>query len=461
MKQYSRQFIEEIINHLDPKITSFFNQKKNVMNFGTNDLVVLVNESLITNFKGLTLKEDLVPIITTIKKTRNRRKSRWYDSYVNNINNMQYSDPKHPLAQIISLARILPIDKYAAAFGFETVEEIIQDKLEKALIWKTNVNSFFIEFPGIDTQSDKTIFKVLKIDIALDAWRYIYTELNGNVNSFLVMYPDSLVDKPLFGPTAITMIMQNAGKDLLKEIIKDEDNKTVMEVEVSKGKFIPPTTLEPFDFKLLTTVIANTNGSTFYKDRTVTMNMNELARGIVNYNPGTRVFNKIRNTCEKLVAYHYSYVVDEHNIFFNLFDHIDIDTEKKQATFMFSEILSNAIIQEKLITIASPAYNVLQNALSIIICSAMKREQIYNQDSLVGDYSYAFFQKIVRFKSSNKKTNIKLLSNSLQEFVNNKLIIKSFKVSSVGLFTIEFLELSKAELEDLERNTKEIIDGSR
>lgn len=87
-------------------------------------------------------------------------------------------------------------------------------------------------------------------------------------------------------------------------------------------------------------------------------------------------------------------------MYFNLFDNIAIkeDAERPYAIAQFGEILSNAIIQKKLISITSSSYDVLQNNLSKIICYALKREQIANQESLTNEYSYTYFQKIVRFK---------------------------------------------------------------
>ena len=46
-----------------------------------------------------------------------------------------------------------------------------------------------------------------------------------------------------------------------------------------------------------------------------------------------------------------------------------------------------------------------------------------------------------------------LLKESLQEFVDNQVIIKEFSVSSIGVFTIHFLELSRAEISDLGLST--------
>lgn len=70
--------------------------------------------------------------------------------------------------------------------------------------------------------------------------------------------------------------------------------------------------------------------------------------------------------------------------------------------------------------------------------------------------SYTYFQKIVRFKLKNKKKNLQLIQESLQEFVDNKIAIESFELKN-GVFVIHFLPLSQAEIEDLHfDNTKAV-----
>lgn len=149
-------------------------------------------------------------------------------------------------------------------------------------------------------------------------------------------------------------------------------------------------------------------------------------------------------------------------MYFNLFDNITIkeDAERPYAIAQFGEILSNAIIQKKLISITSASYDILTNNLSRIICYAMKREQIANQETKMNEYSYTYFQKIVRFKLKNKKKNMQLIQESLQEFVENQIAIKHFELRN-GIFIIQFLPLSDAEIEDLNFDRTKLIQSNR
>ena len=150
MEQYSRQFIEELSKHIDPAIIDFFNMKHDLFKFPASNIPELIDETLMDYLEGKTSREDLVPIINKIKKSRLQKRARWYTSYIDDIEHLTIDDPKHPLAHVINLARSLPIDQYAAMFGNKEIDDIIEDYKQKAKEWKDNSNSLLILFPTIN-----------------------------------------------------------------------------------------------------------------------------------------------------------------------------------------------------------------------------------------------------------------------------------------------------------------------
>ena len=83
----------------------------------------------------------------------------------------------------------------------------------------------------------------------ISAWKYIESELAGNIDSYLRMYPVDLVDKPLFSPSSFTLMMETASNNLLKEIITDDDGDELLEVTVDNGKLTPPKSMDTDDLK--------------------------------------------------------------------------------------------------------------------------------------------------------------------------------------------------------------------
>ena len=453
MEQYSRRFIEELANHIDPVIIDYFNNKKNLLNFSAKSVPELIDETLMDYLEGKSSREDLIPIINKIKKSRLQKRSRWYKNYINDINTISIDDPNHPLANIVIMAKTLPVDDYSKVFGNKELSEIIEDQKEAATRWKDDSNSLLIDFPGISSRTSNSIYSSLKNDLIISAWKYIENELAGNIDSYLRLFPVDLVDKPLFSPSSFTLMMETASNNLLKEIITDEDGKELLEVTVDSGKLTPPKAMDSNDLKLVNAFISNINMQEFYKEKSVVVDLNTLGKEVVDYHVGKNVINKIE--------YNFSYEEAGSKIYFNLFDNIVIkeDAERPYAIAQFGEILSNAIIKKKLISITSASYDVLDNNLSRIICYAMKREQIANQETFTGEYNYTYFQKIVRFKLKNKKKNLLLIKESLQEFVDNNIVIDSFELKN-NVFIIKFLPLSDAEIQDLNFDKSKMIDGA-
>ena len=162
MEQYSRRFIEELANHIDPVIIDYFNKKRNLLNFSAENVAELIDETLMEYLDGKTSREDLVPIINKVKKSRLQKRSRWYKSYINDIDTISIDDAKHPLATVVAMAKTLPVEDYTKMFGDKDLQEIIEDKKRAATEWKNDSNTLLIDFPGISSFTYNSIYNSLK-----------------------------------------------------------------------------------------------------------------------------------------------------------------------------------------------------------------------------------------------------------------------------------------------------------
>ena len=53
MEQYSRRFIEELANHIDPVIIDYFNKKRNLLNFSAENVAELIDEALLESHRNV------------------------------------------------------------------------------------------------------------------------------------------------------------------------------------------------------------------------------------------------------------------------------------------------------------------------------------------------------------------------------------------------------------------------
>ena len=281
MEQYSRQFIEELAKHIDPAIADFFNMKHEIFKFPAKTFTELIDETLMDYLEGKTSREDLIPIVNKIKKSRLQKRARWYKSYINDVDTISIDDPKHPLSHIINMARSLPIDQYVNMFGNMELDEIIAQYKTKATEWKDNSNSLLIEFPGLSTFTNNSIFNSLKNDLIISAWKYIEADLAGNIDSYMRMFPEQLLNRPLFSPSSFTLMMDTASNNLLKEIITDENGQELLEVTVNTGKLTPPKSMDSNDLKLINAFISNINMQEFSREKSVIVDLNTLGKRLL------------------------------------------------------------------------------------------------------------------------------------------------------------------------------------
>ena len=117
------------------------------------------------------------------------------------------------------------------------------------------------------------------------------------------MFPEQLLNRPLFSPSSFTLMMDTASNNLLKEIITDENGQELLEVTVNTGKLTPPKSMDSNDLKLINAFISNINMQEFSREKSVIVDLNTLGKEVVDYHVGKNVLNKISNSCRKLVEY--------------------------------------------------------------------------------------------------------------------------------------------------------------
>ena len=138
--QYSKQLIEDLSNHLNPKLVAFFEIKNNILEFPVHSIPALVEFALNKHFKGASNQEDLIPIINNVKQARLRKRIRWFNSLQNDISILSYDDPKFPFANIIDHIKSLSVDTYTQFYGNKTISYIINEEMEKVISWRNNSN---------------------------------------------------------------------------------------------------------------------------------------------------------------------------------------------------------------------------------------------------------------------------------------------------------------------------------
>ena len=452
---YLKQFIEEATKHVDSKIKFYFERQQSALKFEDYKFSDIVEETIDEFFEGKVNKQDLTPLVSKIKDTRRKKIKRLYEKTIKDYNLYSITDVKNPFFNIYTFASSLSYEEYFKLYKNKTLEQLVKEEFKKFEKWYNSEEILLPQCPITVGKQSNSIIKNIKSDIIINVATYIFDELGGNINSFIRTYPTELIEKPLFSPTPFSLVPKSASNRIFKEVIKDENDKNLLEMTVDNTKKennLPNLkTMSSDDLELINILVSNIDTAEFFKYKSVTMDLSVVAQLFVgDYKPGKRIFTKIETICKRLVEYNFSYESDDTSLHFNLFDNILIKHDSSQRAYIiatFGDILFNGIVEEKLVSITSADYILLTNNLSKIICYALKQEQIIHQDNQSDDYSYSYFQRIVRFKLKNKKKNLQLIQESLDEFVKNGIVIKSY-ILNKDVFTINFLPLSQAEIDD-------------
>lgn len=443
VEEYSRQFIAEVEKHVSPTLVDFFKANCENRHFEHTKLRDCINATMMQYFKGKKKGDELQSDIAKAQKNRWQQRYRWYTSYVNYL-----MFPANNSDDPLNLLKMDADEAY----------EVSTNEINMVNEWKKVKHSLLVMFPAIRFYSDESVYGAFKLDLILDIWDYIKKELHGNIDEFFSSYVEALLEKPIFSASSFNLnVSKSKDSASLQEVVLDDNDDSLVTLTIPNNKFTPPKAMDVVDLKILSTFISSID-TDFYKNRTVIIDLGVLVKSVIDYNPGDAIIESVKNRCTKLVEYSHTVELEDGVLSFNFFDNVivrDNGIEKPHVIATFGEVLTSAIIQKALISVARNNFILIQNnPMSQIMYFAFQRERIalYSSGRTSCSYSYTYFQKIVRFKQRNKKKNLKLIEDGLKGFVENNICIKAYTFSD-DMFLIEYLPLTEEEKEDLNLET--------
>lgn len=451
----SSRLIRELAKNLDSVLISFFLINYKRLKFPYHDLKEVVYDILTNTFKGLTTKNELIPIINTLKNSRYKKKIRWASDYTSFL--IDYSKG-------VGFGYEDKIPDYIVRAHDECLREgLIQTEIKKVNEWKEDSDSHLIAFPGIHQVGKSSAWSAFKMDVAIFVWKYMLNNLKGNLNTFYRSYPEYLIESPFFSPSSFNLALMSVGDELLEETVTDDDGNSLLSLVVPERK-LGYKSMDSIDLKVLQSYFSLIKND-FYSTRTVSSTIGEITNLVYGYRPGQSNYEAIAERSLKLTNYNYKYIGEDKGLLkFNFLDNVHLDCEyidgvprvdgNTPVEITFGTVLANAIIKRQLINVTERNYSLLELPMSKIIYYALERERIalYNTGHTSNNYPYSFFQKIVRFKSKNKSENLKYIEDSLKDFINNSVCLESYDRLPDGSFDIQFKLLEDDELEELNFN---------
>ncbi len=460
----SKQLITTLCEHLPKNITDFFSleQKKYFGEYNSiNDLVSETFRELYTDSE--IRKTDINAKKKAEIKKRTQRKKRWLDLFFQNATSYPLSDENNPFYDINNAFLTLSGQQFIKLYGTNDIDKVITSIKEDVNIWNENNDSLLIEFPLISSKTLNQIVSSYKTDLLISLMKIIVSLWNGNIQSFFNQKPFFLMEHPLFTPQKTSVPLIKTVDSYVVNLFAYDQDDLVLQAYLNNGEE-PRNSLDLFDERdhqiLLYTM--NDISLSFYQNREFVVDPGAVAKSI-NPHPNAALYEDIVARFHRMqgVGFRLFKKTDMTKpiLSFSFFDTVmnDESSGKLYLRVIAGNAVYDAITKQQVIRVKSADYNSLEQKMSRLLFHHLQKERINLSNTNLPDedgllhkiYDYSFFQRAMILKKGTKKAYIKLISESLQEFIDKKIVLAKFDCEqSTGTFTLYYYPLSEDEKAD-------------
>lgn len=461
---YSKQLITELTRQISVELSQFFEAScgKDIP-YPVHTLSGMVEHVLNDTYKGKVSKADLKDVFRSISKQVRTKKSRWLDTYRLGLS-LNQEDPKYTFSFYYKEYEILSTVKWESLYNGMSINDLIIRDMERVDEWYANSKAYLISYPLLfEKVLPSYIVAAFQNDLALDICRIVRSCYGGGLDTFFRPYPQDWIERPLFSPTSYGLTSKNnASKEFVEDFLLGDASTLRMEVIPDHNGSTSVKVLDSTDQKILINLMSRID-STFYADRSVTMDLGDLVRSL-HPRPSEKHYKMVAERCIKMTRFNFTHYDRDcvEGLSFNFFDSVFITSGKeykRTVTATFGTFLYNAIVNDRVVRVTANNYEALEGNLSRIIYYALQKERMLlpsrKSNDLpaqrIGTYDISFFQRLVRFCTGSKRKKIRLISESLDEFVSKQIAIHSYKEKD-GVFQIEFVPLTMDEINDFQES---------
>ena len=466
---YSKQLVQEIADQLDPVLVKFFLKTSSKYNFRANTIVELVNDSMESILGGRQSKDELTALARKVRNNRLKMRRDWYNKLVKEVAETDMDSPDYPFHQIVVAHNALDEEQWEGLYGEARLEDVIASKMEEAHKWANSSESYLTAFGLILSKKSFSVYKALLSDVFIDLYNYLMDNYAGSIKNYFQSVPKEMAKLPIFG--------LNTGKMKLED--RDEEGNYIQDYDFGEKKSLrivylnadtPVLAMGPMDLRIITECIKHVEAD-FYRTRTIRVKRSALVKTLYpNIRASSDCYRRMEERCLNLSYYNCKVYDREKEVGrINLMDTVDVH-DPEIITFIFGSMLYNNVINNELTNIKTRTLKLLKDPMSELLCQMLCEERIMlsSMGSLkdigpVGTYNYSFFRSVVRLSVREKRNNIARIKKSLQEYVDNKIIVESFVMRGTETFEIHFYPLTDEEWADIEYNKKyreEVVDGT-
>jgi hypothetical protein len=421
----------------------------------TEDLESFIESLFIKEFQY----EDAREKLRAIKKKLRQNKKRWVESA---LKDYQSESPKNSkelkqeYEMLKSYVSTFGLTQFQQMFQTSSPEEFMEKRIKELKEWVENPKSLLTDYVYIRSKTSKQIKNAIFMDFSVIIGELFVNEYDGKFNEMFVETPFIYTEHPVFS------IRQ--GNLQLSDDVVENDNKiykyndytsvpgyvfrTLVDAEYAQHHNVR--NLDEIDKKIFEEIMKERNEN-FFTHKRIYVNIGKIVKNVFK-SDGIENYDNVENRIIKMSNMHFNAFSKEEIVSFGVFDYVHIVKRggHRIAEIIIGEKVYRDYISQQVVRIYSDKVRDFKYQNSRILIFPLQRDRLMfysNKQPLEEVYDYYYFLHKAQFHHS-KAENLKMIEEILNEFIENKVTIESFKRRG-DKFYIKFLPVEPYEVEDL------------
>jgi hypothetical protein len=394
----------------------------------------------------------------------NRTKRRWLDAAIRDYEQKKPKKNKELIGEYKALTAYYKTNgKELFCKQFENVsspEEVIDKRISILREWSQEDSFFLTDYPYIHQKTKTQREKAIHTDISIIIGLTILDPSFQNGNHSIIESPFSTVENPFFSNSRAKLLveqplLEKEGKEYFLSTYNSEDGtdyELLIEKEYAEENGNKISDLDRFDYKVFLEIMSQRD-ELFATQKIINVKIGDLVKALYKTD-SKRNYQMIEERITKMK--HYSMTKVQHNkkIAYGIFDFVDITTMPngtRIAEIHVNEVIYRDYIQRQTVRIYKNKVEKLSLDAAYHLLFVMQKERLIcyeTKSSYNVTRDYLYFSTRVRFRKRRKKENLVEIETALDELVEQKLAVQSYK--RVGqVFQITFIPVGESEVKDL------------
>ncbi len=462
--QFPRAFFTAIVDDLDPRLKEFYEENKGQKYFKETfyEICAGIMNDAISEHTDIT---SLNKYWSYIKKQFTRKKKRWLSSLLDSCEQIDKNAEGFPFHNIVVRRQVISRSDWKTLYGNKTVDDIIQEEIDKTKDWAADEDSLFIDYPALASFTEKRVFSAFEADVLISGFLALKKKYPSlDLSDFMINYVDEM-GGAYFTNTGKRYNNDSTEEDYIGEIPMSEDGSSKLLVTVSREAFGDNTAITMLDNKdqmILFDIIKRANSEMSTADKPILIEVGELAKIISkSKKPSKKYYEEAEKRCFKIANFTYNQY--ENNVQVGAVNflseaRVKENDGKRYMSIHLGSTVSDAIVNNKIRRLPTQEYDRIESKTGRIMVLTMQRERIKAFERFMEGsaqdcsttFRYNDFLMMVNFGGNNKRKNMQTIKETLGELKDKRITIESFAVDNISnTVKVWFIPLSEDEQKDL------------